>query len=105
MHQITSIAKALLVMDQLNIHSAASLYEAFSPQEAKRIAERLEIHQTPKHGSWLNMAEIELSALGRGCLGPRDRPRQGGTNCPASFPPRRRRDVRAAPETAGNLLL
>jgi hypothetical protein len=52
-------------MDQLNTHSPASLYEAFAPEEAKRLADRLEIHHTPKHGSWLNMAEIELSALGR----------------------------------------
>jgi DDE superfamily endonuclease len=57
--------KVVLVMDQLNTHSAASLYEAFAPAEAKRIAARLEIHHTPKHGSWLNMAEIELSALAR----------------------------------------
>jgi hypothetical protein len=57
--------KVVLVMDQLNTHSAASLYEAFPPEEARRIAERLEVHHTPKHGSWLNMAEIELSALGR----------------------------------------
>ena len=57
--------KLVLVMDQLNIHSPASLYEAFAPEEAKRLADRLEIHHTPKHGSWLNMAEIELSALGR----------------------------------------
>jgi recombinational DNA repair ATPase RecF len=56
------------VMDQLNTHSPASLYEAFPPEEAKRLADRLEIHHTPKHGSWLNMAEIELSALGRQCL-------------------------------------
>ena len=52
-------------MDQLNTHSPTSLYEAFAPEEAKRVADRLEIHHTPKHGSWLNMAEIELSALGR----------------------------------------
>jgi hypothetical protein len=57
--------KVVLVMDQLNTHSPASLYEAFAPAEAKRIADRLEIHYTPKHGSWLNMAEIEFSALGR----------------------------------------
>jgi hypothetical protein len=57
--------KLVLVMDQLNTHSPASLYEAFPPEEAKRLADRLEIHHTPKHGSWLNMAEIELSALGR----------------------------------------
>lgn len=60
--------KIVLVMDQLNTHSKASLYEAFAPAEAKRIADKLEIHHTPKHGSWLNMAEIELSALGRQCL-------------------------------------
>ncbi len=60
--------KIVLVMDQLNTHSAASLYEAFPPAEAKRIADKLEIHYTPKHGSWLNMAEIELAALGRQCL-------------------------------------
>jgi len=60
--------RIVLVMDQLNTHSAASLYEAYEPAEAKRIADKLEIHHTPKHGSWLNMAEIELSALGRQCL-------------------------------------
>jgi hypothetical protein len=57
--------KVVLVMDQLNTHAMASLYEAFPPEEARRLAERLEVHHTPKHGSWLNMAEIELSALGR----------------------------------------
>ncbi len=55
----------LLVMDNLNTHSPASLYEAFTPQEAKRLADKLEIHHTPKHGSWLNMAEIELNATAR----------------------------------------
>jgi hypothetical protein len=60
--------KIVLVMDQLNTHSPASLYEAFVPAEAKRIADKLEIHYTPKHGSWLNMAEIELAALSRQCL-------------------------------------
>ena len=60
--------KVVLVMDQLNTHSPASLYEAFAPGEAKRLADRLEVHHTPKHGSWLNMAEVELSALGRQCL-------------------------------------
>jgi DDE superfamily endonuclease len=60
--------RIVLVMDQLNTHSAASLYEAFPPDEARRLAERLEIHHTPKHGSWLNMAEIELSALARQAL-------------------------------------
>jgi hypothetical protein len=57
-----------LVMDQLNTHSPASFYEAFEPAEAKRLADKLEIHYTPKHGSWLNMAEIELSVLSRQCL-------------------------------------
>lgn len=57
--------RIVLVMDQLNTHSTASLYAAFAPEEARRIAERLEIHHTPKHGSWLDMAEIELSALAR----------------------------------------
>jgi hypothetical protein len=55
----------VLVMDQLNTHTPASLYEAFPPEEARRLAEKLEIHHTPKHGSWLDMAEIELSALAR----------------------------------------
>jgi hypothetical protein len=57
--------RIVLVMDQLNTHGPASLYEAFTPEEAKRIAGRLEIHHTPKHGSWLNMAEVELSAFAR----------------------------------------
>lgn len=60
--------KIVLVMDQLNTHNAASLYEAFPPAEARRLVKRLEIHHTPKHGSWLNMAEIELSILARQCL-------------------------------------
>jgi len=60
--------KIVLVMDNLNTHAASSLYEAFAPAQAKRIADRLEIHYTPKHGSWLNMAEIELGMLGRQCL-------------------------------------
>lgn len=57
-----------LVVDNLNTHCLASLYETFEPQEARRLAERIEIHYTPKHGSWLNMAEIELSALNGQCL-------------------------------------
>jgi transposase len=57
--------KVVLVMDNLNTHRPASLYEAFEPSEAKRIWDRLEIHYTPKHGSWLNMAEIEFSVLNR----------------------------------------
>jgi hypothetical protein len=58
----------VLVQDNLNTHKLASLYEAFEPERARRIAERFEVHYTPKHGSWLNMAEIELSALARQCL-------------------------------------
>ena len=57
-----------LVMDNLNTHSVGSLYEAFSPEEAHRLASRLEIHYTPKHASWLNVAEVELSVLSRQCL-------------------------------------
>ena len=60
--------KITVVMDNLNTHSPSSLYEAFAPEEAKRILDRLELHYTPKHGSWLNMAEIELSVLARECL-------------------------------------
>ena len=57
-----------LVLDNLNTHKLGSLYEAFEPCEARRIAQRLEFHYTPTHGSWLNMAEIELSVFSRGCL-------------------------------------
>jgi len=60
--------KVVLVMDNLNTHKLASLYEAFPPEQARRIAGRLEIHHTPRHGSWLNVAEIELSVLSRQCL-------------------------------------
>lgn len=60
--------KVILICDNLNTHKIASLYETFLPQEAKRLRDRLEIHYTPKHGSWLNVAEIELSLLTRQCL-------------------------------------
>jgi len=60
--------KIVLVMDNLNTHALPSLYEAFEPSEAKRIADRIKIHYTPKHGSWLDMAEIELGILSRQCL-------------------------------------
>jgi hypothetical protein len=60
--------KVVLVQDNLNTHKPASLYEAFPPEEARRILEKLEIHYTPKHGSWLNMAETELGILSRQCL-------------------------------------
>ena len=63
--------RIVLVMDNLNVHTPGALYEVYSPEEARRLLERLEIHYTPKHGSWLNIAEIELSILGRQCLGRR----------------------------------
>jgi hypothetical protein len=75
-HQIKHLVDVLypeaecitLVMDNLNTHTGASLYKAFPPEEARRILNKLAIHYTPKHGSWLNMAEIELSILSRQCL-------------------------------------
>lgn len=60
--------KIRIVMDNLNTHRLANLYEVFEPEEARRIIKKLEIHHTPKHASWLNMAEIEISVLGRQCL-------------------------------------
>ena len=68
--------KIVLVMDNLNTHRMASLYQAFEPEEARRLAERFEVHHTPKHGSWLNMAEIELSVLSGQCLDQRFADRQ-----------------------------
>jgi len=67
--QYPEAKKVVLVMDNLNTHNIASLYQTFEPQHALELASRLEIHYTPKHGSWLDMAEIELSALGRQCIG------------------------------------
>jgi hypothetical protein len=66
--QYPEAEKIVLVLDNLNTHSLGSLYAAFPPAEARRLTEKLEVHYTPKHGSWLNMAEIELSVLGRQCL-------------------------------------
>ena len=66
--QYSKAEKIVLVMDNLNTHKPASLYDAFPPEETRRILNRLEIHHTPKHGSWLNMAEIELGVLSRQCL-------------------------------------
>lgn len=74
--QYPEAEKIVLVMDQLNTHTPSSLYEAFPAEEARRLTEKLEIHYTPKHGSWLNMAEIELSILVRQCLGDRVTDRQ-----------------------------
>ena len=67
--QFKATKKLVLVMDNLNTHNISSLYKIFSPEEAFRLSQRLEIHYTPKHGSWLNVAEIELSALSTQCLG------------------------------------
>ena len=69
--QFAEAEKVVLVMDNLNTHTLASLYTAFLPAEAKRLADKLEVHYTPRHGSWLNMAEIELSVLARQCLSER----------------------------------
>jgi hypothetical protein len=66
--QYPEAEKIALVMDNLNTHKLSSLYEAFAPDEARRLIERLEVHHTPKHGSWLNMAETELSVLTKQCL-------------------------------------
>jgi hypothetical protein len=60
--------KIVLVCDNLNVHTTASFYEAYPPEQARRLAQRLEIHYTPKHGSWLDIAEIELSAMQKQCL-------------------------------------
>ena len=70
-NQYPDAEKVVLVMDNLNTHVISSFYEAFPPKEAFRLAQRLEIHYTPKHGSWLDIAEIELSALAAQCLGNR----------------------------------
>lgn len=67
-HDYPHARKVILICDNLNTHKIASLYEAFDPQEARRLARRLEIHYTPKHGSWLNIAEIELSVFTGQCL-------------------------------------
>jgi len=73
--QYPEAEKVVLVMDNLNTHVTSSLYETFPPEEAFRLSQRLEIHYTPKHGSWLDIAEIELSALAAQCLGTRRIPR------------------------------
>ena len=70
-NQYPDAEKVVFVMDNLNTHTISSLYEAFPPEEAFRLAQRLELHFTPKHGSWLDIAEIELSALVAQCLGTR----------------------------------
>ena len=85
--------RIVLVMDNLNTHKPSSLYEAFEPSEARRIAERLEIHYTPKHGSWLNMAEIELDVLSRQCLNRRIPNKDMLTRQVQAWQERRNRDV------------
>ena len=82
----------VLVTDNLNTHTPASLYEAFAPAEAKRIADRLEWHYTPRHGSWLNMAEIELSVLARQCLADRMGRREAVAEQVAAWEARRNAD-------------
>jgi len=72
--------KIVLVVDNLNTHNGSSLYETFSPEEARRLLNRLEIHYTPKHGSWLNIAEIELRVLSGQCLNRRIPDRQALQN-------------------------
>jgi len=67
-HRYPEAERVVLILDNLNIHSGASLYETFAPAEARRLWSRLEVHYTPKHGSWLNMAEGEFSILQRQCL-------------------------------------
>jgi hypothetical protein len=69
--EYSAAKKIILVMDNLNTHVVSSLYEAFPPAEAFELAQKLEIHYTPKHGSWLDIAELELSALSIQCLGQR----------------------------------
>jgi hypothetical protein len=85
--------RIVLVLDQLNTHSPASLYAAFPPAEARRLADRLEIHHTPKHGSWLNMAELELSALQRQCLRQRLPDRDAMASAASAWADRRNANV------------
>ena len=93
------VAVVRVVRDNLNTHRVASLYETFPAAEARRIAKRLEFHYTPKHGSWLNMAEIEFSVLARSCLssGSPTRNRSNGKSGPGC-----RSETRASPSTGGS---
>ena len=84
--------RIVLVMDNLNTHAIGSLYAAFEPAEARRIARRLEIHYTPRHGSWLNMAEIEIGAMARQCLDRRIPDRDSLRREVAAWQERRNRD-------------
>jgi len=89
--------RIVLVMDNLSTHTPAALYSAFAPEEAKRIWDRLELHYTPKHGSWLNMAEIELSVLSRQCLDRRI-PDQDALRCETRAWVKRRNTAKATIE-------
>nr|WP_245988755.1 IS630 family transposase [Flexivirga caeni] len=91
--------RVVLVMDNLNTHTLGSLYEAFEPVKARNLASRLEIHYTPKHGSWLNIAEIELSALTRQCLSRRI---ETSTDSTPSSPPGSRRPTPTNAKSTGN---
>jgi hypothetical protein len=84
--------KVRLVLDNLNTHTGASLYEAFPPEEARRLLQRLEFHYTPKHGSWLNMAEIEIGVMNRQCLNRRIDNRQVVANEVAAWEEQRNQD-------------
>ena len=84
--------RIVLAMDNLNTHAIGSLYAAFEPAEARRIARRLEIHYTPRHGSWLNMAEIEIGAMARQCLDRRIPDRDSLRREVAAWQERRNRD-------------
>jgi hypothetical protein len=81
--------RLVVVLDQLNTHGVASLYAAYPPAEARRLAQKLEIHHTPKHGSWLNMAELELSVLARQCLEERMESQEHLTQQVAAWQPAR----------------
>ena len=90
-------------MDNLNTHAGASLYEAFEPQEARRLFDRLEIHYTPKHGSWLNIAEIELRILNGQCL--KRRIPDKGTYYQVKLLHGKRSEILIKPKLTGSLLL
>jgi DDE superfamily endonuclease len=87
--RMPSAERIVLVLDQRNTHSPASLYAAFPAAEAKRLADKLEIHYTPKHGSWLNMAELELAVLQRQCLRQRFANRDALAHAAAAWTTRR----------------
>ncbi len=89
-----------VVLDNLNTHRMTSLYETFSPAEARRIVKRLEFHHTPKHASWLNMEEIEFSALGRACLKGRNPDADALQRAIAAY--QTRRNAAGSPSTGGS---